>query len=120
MQNATILGHAPMRLAITIPGSATAAASCQTLEQLIRAAGWRGPLTMVTVLPQKADGSSREAFLIANPRPDAAVLVDADFTTHGEAIAAGEASRAWSEADAAGSVRSLSTSAISAVVRIDH
>lgn len=105
-------------MAITIPGSATAAGT--SLAALLTAAGYAGDIRSAVISKSQPGvaGSHRAAFIVGSRRPGAAAVVAADITTHGKFITAGEE---WYEpSSAAGFVnlRSADASAVPALVTV--
>jgi hypothetical protein len=99
---------------ITIPNNT---GTGSRLLDLLRAAGYPGPdACAVKVAAKLSDGTTdRPAFTAATPRANGAAIATADFTTHGQPVAAGVEYAEPSDADGSTTfVRSLSGSTIAA------
>lgn len=104
------------RAGVTIPSDAGTGAA---LLPLLRAAGYRGPdACAIKVCAKLVDGvTDRPAFLAATSRGNGAAIVAADFTTHGQPVAAGAEYAEPCDTDAAlTAVRSLTGATIAAQV----
>jgi len=103
------------RAQVTIPSNAGTGGA---ILPLLRAAGYLGPdACAIKVCAKLVDGvTDRPAFLVATARGNGVAVVAADFTTHGQPVAAGVDYAEPCDTDASSSFRSLTAGAIAAQV----
>lgn len=116
MTTITQVGNPPQRIAITIPANT---GNGSTIAALLAAAGYAGPTPIAVKIVGKAPNAEtdRAAFVVASPRPGAAIAT-ADYTTHGQYVPAGELYYTESDTDVQSYVRSASASTVSALVLV--
>jgi hypothetical protein len=117
MGTATLVGNAPIFVAITIPNNSGTGSLLSELVANALGAGMPSGVQQIQVhskQPGSTSATDRVAFMAATNRPGAAIVAG-DFTSHGYPVAAGEAYAVPSEKLGSTYVRSMDASTVSAL-----